>query len=66
MRLSPKRRLSIKEGKLFKLVAPGTFGLLEWDAQPAEHEEAFAMPLEETDKIDEPLHENAPLNNGAF
>lgn len=36
----------------------------DWFA--AEHEEAFAMALEEIDKIDESLHENAPLFNGAF
>ena len=57
----------IKEGKLFKLIAPGTFGLLEWDAQPDEQEEAFSMPLGESDRTDVPLYETAPLGspNGA-
>jgi hypothetical protein len=37
----------IKEGKYFKLVAPGTFGLLEWENHSGEHDESLLVPLQE-------------------
>ena len=57
-----------KEGKYFKLVAPGTFGLLEWENHSEEHDESMLGPLQDVTRLDNPIHENAPSSNpnGAF
>ena len=59
----------LKERKYFKLVAPGTFGLLEWENHVTGSEESFLGPLEDVSRTDDPVHEKeAPSGhpNGAF
>jgi hypothetical protein len=58
----------LKEGKFFTLVAPGTFGLIEWENHSEEHKESFFVPSSDVTTTEDPLHENAPseLSNGAF
>jgi len=57
-----------KEKKFFKLVAPGTFGLLDWENHSDEREENLLVPSQDISAVDDPLRENAPSGspNGAF
>ena len=58
----------LKEGKYFTLVAPGTFGLIEWGNHSEEPKENLFVPLPDVNGAEEPIHENAPseLSDGAF
>jgi hypothetical protein len=58
----------IKEGKYFKLVSPGTFGLLEWENHGVEKEESLLAPLQDIGTNDPFSEKEAPLGypNGAF